>query len=88
MTQIKGTPDLPPRWEFICGFNLDWLRWGLGVEFSFGDWVPPEIALYLHFGPVGWRIGVEQSNAWLEAKWEAEGPLRAASSEGTDTRNE
>lgn len=32
--------------------EIVWTRWGIGVEFSFGHWIPREWSAYLHIGPL------------------------------------
>lgn len=53
-----------PRWIPLRVAEVSWDRWGLGIEFSFSHWVPPEFSVYLTIGPVLLGIGVEENWEW------------------------
>lgn len=47
-------------WHWMNVAEVVWGRWGLGVEFSLGDWMPREWSVYIHVGPLLLGIGREQ----------------------------
>ncbi len=47
-------------WHWMADAEVVWTRWGLGVEFSFGHWMPREWSAYLHIGPVLLWAGCEK----------------------------
>ena len=53
-----------PRWHWMTVAEVSWSRFGLGLEFSFCNWSPPEISLYLTVGPVLLGFGIEENFEW------------------------
>ena len=53
------------EWRPLWIAEINWLRWGIGVELSFGFWWPREFSLYLQFGPLLIGGGMEH-DIWPE----------------------
>lgn len=45
------------RWRFVA--EMEWNRWGIGVEVSLGAWYPREWSLYAKIGPLMIGGGIE-----------------------------
>lgn len=68
-TPVVQAPP-PRKWVWMGGVESSWSRIGLGVEFSFLHWTPPEWSVHVHLGPVLISIGWEENWAWREWLWE------------------
>jgi hypothetical protein len=73
----------PRKWTWMGGVESSWSRIGLGVEFSFLHWHPPEWSMHLHVGPVLISLGWEESWEWRDWHNERQFGERAANDEGS-----
>ena len=58
----QSKPEYGKHWSGTAEIN--WRRWGFGVEVDFGAWVPREWGVYCIIGPI--LLGLCREENWWE----------------------